>query len=122
MVQSPRPHGAVLQQGYVEVFVTGKWRLASCALLVGVACVLGVAIEAGANHSVTNWLSTSPTAGNGAFDASIEGFSDDGTRTFFQTAEQMSPDDTDSSPDIYMRAGSTTTLISTGPAGGNGAF
>jgi hypothetical protein len=102
--------------------VTGRWRLASCALLVGVACVLGVAIEAGANHSVTNWLSTSATAGNGAFDASIEGFSDDGTRTFFQTAEQMSPDDTDSNADIYERAGSTTTLISTGPAGGNGAF
>jgi len=84
--------------------------------------VLGVAIEAGANHSVTNLLSTSATAGNGAFDASIEGFSDDGTRSFFQTAEQMSPGDTDSSVDIYERAGSTTTLISTGPAGGNGAF
>jgi hypothetical protein len=84
--------------------------------------VLGVAIDAGANHSVTNWLSTSATAGNGAFDASIEGFSDDGTRSFFQTSEQMSPADTDSSVDIYERAGSTTTLISTGPAGGNGAF
>ena len=34
----------------------------------------------------------------------------------------MSPADTDSSVDIYERAGSTTTLISTGPAGGNGAF
>ena len=44
------------------------------------------------------------------------------TRSFFQTAEQMSPADTDSSVDIYERAGSTTTLISTGPAGGNGAF
>ena len=111
-----------VQQGYVEVLVTGRWRLASCALLVGVACVLGLAIEAGANHSVTNWLSTSPTAGNGAFDASIEGFSDDATRTFFQTSEQMLPADTDSKVDIYERAGSTTTLISTGPAGGNGAF
>ena len=84
--------------------------------------MLGVAIEAGANHSVTNWLSTSATAGNGAFDASIEGFSDDATRSFFQTAEQMTPDDTDSNVDIYERVGSTTTRISTGPAGGNGAF
>ena len=44
------------------------------------------------------------------------------TRSFFQTAEQMVAADTDSSVDIYERAGSTTTLISTGPAGGNGAF
>src|SRR5688572_14454916 len=34
----------------------------------------------------------------------------------------MLPADTDSSVDIYERTGSTTTLISTGPAGGNGAF
>ena len=109
-----------LQRGHSEVVVTGRWRLAVCALLVGVACVLGVAIEAGANHSVTSWLSTAPGTGNGAFDASVEGFSDDGSRAFFQTAEQMLPGDTDANVDIYERTGSTTTLISTGPAGGNG--
>ena len=82
-----------------------------------------MAIEAGANHSVTNWLSTSPTAGNGAFDASIEGFSDDGyAEPSSRPPNRWSPADTDSSVDIYERAGSTTTLISTGPAGGNGAF
>ena len=102
--------------------MTGRWRLAFCALLVGVACVLGVAIEAGANHSVTNWLSTAPGTGNGAFESSVEGFSDDGSRVFFQTAEPMVAADTDETVDIYERTGSTTTLISTGPAGGNGAF
>ena len=102
--------------------MTGRWRLAFPALLVGVACLFGVVINAGANHSVTNWLSTGPTGGNGAFDASVEGFSDDGSRAFFQTDEQMVAADTDSSIDIYERAGATTTLISTGPAGGNGAF
>jgi len=87
-----------------------------------VACLFGVVINAGANHSVTNWLSTGPTGGNGAFDASVEGFSDDGSRAFFQTAEQMVAADTDASVDIYERVGASTTLISTGSAGGNGAF
>jgi hypothetical protein len=87
-----------------------------------VACALGAAIDAGASHNVTNWLSTGPNGGNGAFDASVEGFSDDGSRAFFQTDEQMVLEDTDSSADIYERTGSTTILISTGPAGGNGAF
>src|SRR5687768_10655137 len=76
-----------LQRGHSEVVVTGRWRLAVCALLMGVACILGVAIEAGANHSVTSWLSTAPGTGNGAFDASVEGFTDDGSQVFFQTYE-----------------------------------
>ena len=84
--------------------------------------MLGTAIDAGANHSVTNWLSTGPNGGNGAFDASVEGFSDDGTRSFFQTDEKMVAADTDDSIDIYERSGNTTTLISTGPNGGNGDF
>jgi hypothetical protein len=100
--------------------LTSSWRLAFSALLVGVACALGFAIEAGANHSVTNWLSTGPAGGNGAFDASVEGFSDDGSRAFFQTAEPMVAADTDSKLDIYERNGALTTLISTGPSGGNG--
>ena len=84
--------------------------------------MLGTAIDAGANHSVTNWLSTGPNGGNGAFDASVEGFSDDGTRSFFQTDDKMVAADTDDSIDIYERSGNTTTLISTGPNGGNGDF
>ena len=40
---------------------------------------------------------------------------------FFDTQEQLTGSDSDSSTDIYERAGGATTLISTGPAGGNGA-
>jgi len=97
MVRSP---ATGFSAGALEVGVTGRWRLAFPALLVGVACLFGVVINAGANHSVTNWLSTGPTGGNGAFDASVEGFSDDGSRAFFQTAEQGVASDTDSSVDI----------------------
>ena len=85
--------------------------------------MLGVAIEAGANHSVTNWLSTSPTGWErgvrrehrGVLGRRLRGPSS-------RPRSRWSPADTDSSVDIYERAGSTTTLISTGPAGGNGAF
>ena len=102
--------------------MTGRWRLAFPALLVGVACLFGVVINAGANHSVTNWLSTSPTGGNGAFDASVEGFSDDGSRAFFQTDEQMVAADTDSRDHHFDRAAATTTRLSTGPIGGTRAY
>ena len=81
-----------------------------------------LAAPAGASHSVTTWLSTGPGGGNGAFASNVAGFSDDGTRAFFTTAEPLVGADTDSSVDIYERTGTTTTLISTGPAGGNGAF
>lgn len=89
---------------------------------VVVAAIAGPATHAYASHSVTTWLSTGPTGGNGAFESHVEGFSDDGTRAFFTTDEQLVASDTDTSIDIYERAGTTTTLISTGPAGGNGAF
>ena len=41
---------------------------------------------------------------------------------FFETDEQLLAADTDSQTDVYERSGGTTTLVSTGPAGGNGAF
>jgi len=72
--------------------------------------------------SATSRISTGPAGGNGAFAASFVGASADGTRVFFITNEQLEAGDTDSSQDVYERAGSTTTRISTGPAGGNGAF
>ncbi len=40
----------------------------------------------------------------------------------FTTAEPLVAEDTDSSQDVYMRSGGTTTLLSTGPDGGNGEF
>ena len=38
------------------------------------------------------------------------------------TSEQLVASDSDSAADVYERAGGVTTLLSTGPAGGNGAF
>ena len=41
---------------------------------------------------------------------------------FFQTAEALVAGDTDSFSDVYDRSGATTTRVSTGVLGGNGAF
>ncbi len=38
----------------------------------------------------------------------------------YERAEQLVAADTDKADDIYERAGGVTTLISTGPLGGNG--
>ena len=62
------------------------------------------------------------SGGNGDFGASLAGTSLDGTRVFLNTFEHLVAGDTDMSQDIYERAGGRTTLLSTGPAGGNGAF
>ena len=63
-----------------------------------------------------------PTGGNGAFDAIFGGASADGARVFFGTAEPLVSADTDTEQDVYERSGGQTTLVSTGPTGGNGAF
>ena len=55
----------------------------------------------------------------GAF---FDGASQDGSRVFIDTIESLAPADTDSSYDIYELSGGQTTLLSTGPSGGNGAF
>jgi hypothetical protein len=70
----------------------------------------------------TKLLSTGPSGGNGAFATHFAGASDDGVRVFFTTAEGLVSSDVDGKLDIYQRTGSTTSLISTGPSGGNGAF
>jgi hypothetical protein len=69
---------------------------------------------------ITRLLSTGPTGGNSAFDATFGGASSDGLRVFFTTSERLVPGDTDNARDVYLRTGGATTLISTGPAGGNG--
>lgn len=70
----------------------------------------------------TTLLSTSSLAG-GAFGADYSGASSDGTHVFFATDEALTTEDTDGSVrDIYERVGSTTTLVSTGPAGGGAAL
>ena len=71
---------------------------------------------------VTSLLSTSASAGNGAFAATFAAASTDGTIVFFDTAEKLRAADTDSSTDIYQRSSGTSVLVSLGPTGGNGAF
>ena len=72
--------------------------------------------------STTTRISTGASGGNGAFGAFFAGASADGSRVFFITDESLEPGDTDTSADLYERTGSTTTRITTGTSGGNGAF
>ncbi len=71
----------------------------------------------------TTLLSTGATGGNGLYAANFGRAIQAGTKVFFQTDESLSPSDTDSALDVYMREGTTTTLVSTGPGGdANGAY
>ena len=72
----------------------------------------------------TTLVSTGPDGGNGPVHVQFTtpGLSSDGSRVFFETAESLVSADTDDSYDTYERAGGQTTLVSTGPAGGNGDF
>jgi Tol biopolymer transport system component len=65
---------------------------------------------------VTREVSTGPTGGNDAFDASYEGSSFDGLKVFFSTDESLVAGDTDRTEDVYVRdlSDSTTTLASQG--------
>jgi hypothetical protein len=81
-----------------------------------------VAAGAGANHSTKEHVSVGPTGGNGAADVFFDAASSDGTRVFFDTDERLVSGDTDAGFDLYERRTGTTTLLSTGPSGGNGAF
>ena len=70
----------------------------------------------------TTLVSAGQINGNGLLDADFSGVTDDGSRVFFVSAEQLVSADTDSSLDVYQRSGGTTTLISVGQINGNGAF
>jgi hypothetical protein len=74
------------------------------------------------SNGTTALVSTGPTGGNGASSATFLAASQDGSKVFFRTAEELVSSDTDSAQDIYQRANGTTTLVSTGPSGGNGSF
>ncbi len=69
----------------------------------------------------TTRVSTGTSGGNATASATFEGVSDSGARVFFNTTEQVETSDTDTVKDIYERAGTTTSRVSTGPLGGNGA-
>ncbi len=73
----------------------------------------------------TKLVSVGPTGGAGQFEVDREAtISDDGRHVFFSTGERLTIDDTDASTDVYRREvdAGTTTLVSTGPIGGQGAF
>ena len=74
----------------------------------------------------TSLVSTGPAGGDGSFDAEFAGMTDDAAHVFFETREQLVPEDTDSGCtdfagepipciDVYERVGGTTRLISQGP-------
>ena len=72
----------------------------------------------------TTLISTGPAGGNGPFypfPTYHAETSADATHVFFVTEEQLTSNDSDSRMDIYERFSGSTTLVSTGPAGGNGA-
>jgi hypothetical protein len=83
-------------------------------------CWLSIAAGADANHSLKEEISIGPSGGNGAVNAFFDGASQDGTHAFFETSESLVASDTDAVFDIYERVGNTTSLVSTGPTGGNG--
>jgi hypothetical protein len=76
------------------------------------------------SEGATELVSTGPEGGNGSAPASFQWASPDGSSpaAIFSTSEALVPEDTDAMPDVYVRGGGETTLVSTGPEGGNGAF
>jgi hypothetical protein len=72
--------------------------------------------------STTTHLSEGAINGDGGFHALFDGASSDGSRVIFRSLEPLASTDTDSSTDLYLREGSTTTQVSLGEIGGNGAF
>jgi hypothetical protein len=95
-----------------------RFRLVALSFLVGSLCLPA---GAAASHNLTELVSTGPAGGNGATAAVYRGASEDGTRVFFQTSEPLVSGDTDASTDVYERSGGSTTLLTTGPNGGNGS-
>jgi len=71
---------------------------------------------------ITTLVSTGPESPNGPAPASFQWASPDGSAAIFSTGEALVPADSDAVSDVYERKGGETTLISTGPEGGNGAF
>jgi len=70
----------------------------------------------------TELVSTGPEGRNGPAPASLAWASPDGSTAIFSTSEALVPEDTDTAQDVYARSGEATTLVSTAPEGGNGAY
>jgi hypothetical protein len=63
-------------------------------------------------------VSTGLGGGNGNGIAIFGGASSDGSVAFFESSEKLAADDLDPTVDTYLRSGSTTSLVSTGPTDG----
>lgn len=99
-------------------------RLRRTALAAAAAAALALLAPAaaGADSVSLDLFTTGPQAGGADSKDSYNGStSTDGSRYFFQTAEQLVPADTDIYDDVYMRTGGVTTLLSTPVAGNNSA-
>jgi hypothetical protein len=70
------------------------------------------------NGATTRLVSAGSIGGNGSLDARFEATTPDGDHVVFSTAERLVAADTDSSGDLYLRSGATTSLVSTGPTAG----
>ncbi len=87
-----------------------------------VACLSLPATAGAAVNSSSQLISTGPAGGNGPYYSDFSGVPQTATKALFWTKESLTGTDADSSIDLYERTGANTTLVSTGPAGGNGAF
>jgi hypothetical protein len=78
---------------------------------------------AGAEPSAVERVSAGPIGGNGAYSAYLaggslddggipSGVSEDGSRVYVMTNEQLTGDDTDAAWDLYLRSSGATTLVS----------
>lgn len=85
----------------------------------------GGALDVYENDEVTTRLVSTGPADGGAPDpqgSHLLGSSPNGARAYFTSGARLTADDTDASVDLYVREAGVTTLLSIGPAGGNGAF
>ncbi len=101
-------------------------RRTTVALLAFVAVTAALAAPAGANHSITQLISTGPAGGNANYDVATNTASPDGRTSYFVTRDRLLFEDDDVCPsgpvnhpctDIYARHIPTgqLTLVSTGP-------
>jgi len=86
--------------------------------IVAAAVLVLVVPAAQAVTIVFSQVSVGERKGNGPFGITFRGASADGTHVFFETNEQLTNDDTDTTTDVYEHSGDVTTLVSKGGTGG----
>src|SRR5262245_40696322 len=89
-----------------------RWGLRTTAIVVMLG-VLGVAPQPRVQAQASYTLLTGGTA-NMIANAFTQWVSDDGSKVFFVSAEQLSALDTDQAQDVYVTSGGVITLLSGG--------